>query len=80
MIFIHHEDVQYMLESLDLTPEVIRLLKNISVNGGEVSDDIADELRDLCNDKLDISGYDSEYKLNERGKMLDTLVDKLFVG
>lgn len=79
MIIIKREDVLYMLLMLELTPDLRQVLKLISVGGGKLSEDQADELRDLCNDKLDVCGYDEQYKLNEDGKRLDALVDKLYI-
>lgn len=80
MIFLSRTDIEYMLVKLELTPVLRQALEGLSVSGGNVDDDIADELRDLCNDKLDVIGYDENYNLNDDGKKLETLVDKLFVG
>ncbi|MET1218962.1 MAG: hypothetical protein ABWW63_04940 [Glaciecola sp.] len=69
-----------MLIILELPPDLRLVLEAISAEGGELNEDQADELRDLCNEKLDICGYDENYKLNENGKKLEALVDKLFIG
>jgi hypothetical protein len=69
-----------MLMMLELTSSLRQVLEDISVSGGNIDDDQVDELRDLCNDKLDVCGYDENYNLNENGKKLEALVDKLYLG
>jgi hypothetical protein len=34
----------------------------------------------MCTDKLDINGYDENYEPNKLGKVLNELIDKLFIG
>ena len=80
MISLTKEDVGYMLRMLDLTLELKEVLQRISEGGGNVVEDQADELRDLCHDKLDKYGYDEKYNLNEVGKKLEALADKLYIG
>jgi hypothetical protein len=79
-MILGREEVLYMLIILELPPDLRLVLEAISAEGGELNEDQADELRDLCNEKLDICGYDENYKLNENGKKLEALVDKLFIG
>ncbi|WP_017444187.1 hypothetical protein [Gayadomonas joobiniege] len=79
-MILSREEVLYLLMILKLTPDLRLVLEAISAEGGELNEDQADELRDLCNEKLDICGYDENYKLNENGKKLEALVDKLFIG
>lgn len=80
MIFLSRAEIEYMLKTLELTTELRQVLTRLTVSGGNVNDDQADELRDRCNDKLDECGYDENYDLNEDGKRLEPLVDKLLVG
>ncbi|MDD2739859.1 MAG: hypothetical protein PHR94_13090 [Methylomonas lenta] len=80
MIFISRIEIEYMLMMLELTSSLRQVLEDISVSGGNIDDDQVDELRDLCNDKLDVCGYDENYNLNENGKKLEALVDKLYLG
>ncbi len=80
MISLSSDEIKFMLMILQLTPDLHQVLEDISITGGAINDDQADELRDLCNDQLDVCGYDEHYKLNENGKKLELLVDKLFVG
>lgn len=38
------------------------------------------DLRELCSDYLTEVGFDKHYEPNAKGKLLETLVDKLFIG
>ncbi len=42
-------------------------------------EDDAIDLRELCSDYLLEIGFDEEYAANEKGKLLESLVDKLYV-
>lgn len=79
MIQLNRDDVIFMLTVLQLTPDLSQMLKAIS-EGGEISDDQADELRDCCTDRLDEIGFDENYELTTDGEKLEELVDKLFIG
>jgi hypothetical protein len=46
----------------------------------EISNDIADEIRDLCSEKLQIVGFDEKYRLTEKGKLLEDLIDLFCVS
>lgn len=68
-----------MVENLALNEKLKNILKNSTMDF-VISEDDADELRNLCADKLDLSGFDEEYEPTESGKKLEALIDKLFVG
>lgn len=44
----------------------------------EIDDADASDLRELCSDYLTEVGFDEDYEPNEEGKILETLVDKLY--
>lgn len=44
-----------------------------------ISEEQADEIRDLCGERLQIAGFDEKYELTQEGKILESLVDKFFV-
>lgn len=44
----------------------------------KVSEEHADEIRDLCGEQLQIVGFDEKYKLTQEGKILESLIDKFF--
>lgn len=46
----------------------------------DISDNLADTLRDLCGDELQIHGFDENYEPTTLGKILESLIDKLYVG
>ena len=46
----------------------------------KVAEDTADEIRSLCEDQLSIAGFNIDYTLNSEGKILNSLLDKLFTG
>ena len=45
-----------------------------------ISEDQADVIRDLCGEQLQIVGFDEKYELTSEGKILESLVDKFFIG
>lgn len=44
-----------------------------------VSEDAATELRESCSDLLSTMGFDEDYRPNEKGVVLENLIDKLYV-
>lgn len=46
----------------------------------ELSNESADEIRNLCEDKLLAIGFDANYEPNQQGLLLESLIDKLFAG
>ncbi|BFN33308.1 hypothetical protein AAFX19_01895 [Vibrio harveyi] len=80
MITLSKTEVIFMLTMLRLTPEISQVLEAIADRGGDIDDDIADELRDMCTDCLDEIGFDENYDLINDGERLEKLIDKLFIG
>jgi hypothetical protein len=46
----------------------------------KISEDQADEIRDLCGEELQLVGFDEKYDLTSEGKILESLIDKFFIG
>jgi hypothetical protein len=46
----------------------------------DLDEDDALDLRELCSDYLVEVGFDEEYSANVKGKILEELVDKLYVA
>lgn len=46
----------------------------------KISEDQADEMRDLCEEQLQIAGFDEKYEFTVEGKILESLIDRFFVG
>ena len=81
MIILTPHEIQFMLTALPLTDDLReRLEALLPVQNKIISDDIADELRDLCTERLDTHGFDENYNPTEEGKKLESLIDKLYVG
>lgn len=80
MVTLSKTEVIFMLTMLRLTPEISQVLEAIADRGGDIDDDIADELRDMCTDCLDEIGFDENYDLINDGERLEKLIDKLFIG
>mgnify|MGYP001800736849 CR=1 FL=1 len=45
-----------------------------------ISEDQADEIRDLCGEQLQLVGFDEKYGPTPEGKLLEDLVDKFYIG
>jgi len=62
MITLTLQEIQFMLTVLTLTVDLRERLEILlSVENKAISDDIADELRDLCTERLDTHGFDENY-------------------
>jgi len=44
----------------------------------KISQNQADEIRDLCGEQLQLVGFDEKYELTSEGKILESLIDKFF--
>ena len=57
--------------------ELLKLFKE-SGNIINIEDDIADEIRDLCCEKLDYYGFDNNYNKTTQGEILEELIDVFY--
>lgn len=81
MIILTLQDIQFMLTVVTLTDDLRERLEVLaSEQNKAISDDMADELRDLCADRLDTHGFDEDYNPTEEGERLEFLIDKLYIG
>tara|TARA_B100000508_G_C11261072_1_gene181147 strand:+ start:216 stop:449 length:234 start_codon:yes stop_codon:yes gene_type:complete len=69
-------DSLFILDHINLPENLRDKLEKIE----SLTEDEADDLRDLCGEKLQDSGFDLDYKPNQIGKRLESLMDKLFIG
>ncbi len=44
----------------------------------EISEELADEIRNLCGKQLQIAGFNKKREPTEEGKILESLMDKFF--
>ena len=45
-----------------------------------ISEEQAEEIRELCGEELQIAGFDEKYELTPEGEILESLIDKFFIG
>jgi len=69
-----------LLKKNKLTKQLFFCKKNHDIYSLLMSEDEADEIRDLCGEQLQIIGFNQDYELTCEGKILESLIDKLFVG
>lgn len=46
----------------------------------DISNSVADEIRDLCSEMLQRIGFDEQYVLTKQGEILEELIDIFYVG
>lgn len=77
-----------------LTPDEWQVLKEVLVKADagpcpalsgnksvlEISDETADEYRNLLQDEFEVRGMNERYEPTVRGQLLESLIDKLFTG
>ena len=81
MIRLSKNNIEFMILNLDLPDNLHMLLEKLRhAQDKTIPDDVADELRDFCTEKLDTHGFDINYKPTGLGKKLEELIDKLYIG
>ena len=65
-------------ENLDL--KLASEIESLDKNGFFLDNNIIDEIRDWAIEKMQKIGFDNNYKLNEDGKVLDEIIDLLYVN
>lgn len=73
MITLNHKEKEYILFNLNLTDVIKEALEDDLT----LSDDIADAIREVCIEKLDVCGYDEKYNPTKDSIMFNRLIDKL---
>ena len=78
---IKKDESDFIDEIRNLIPEYISFFKEkkdqqIYLN---ISDDDADKFRDFLIEKQQDIGFDINYNLTQKGKVLEKLIDKLFL-
>lgn len=79
-IKIRYQDIQLLKKHLVVEAKLLSKLDKATERGVLLTDSEADELRDLCGDRLIDCGFDEGYVANATGKKLEEMIDKLFVG
>lgn len=83
-IELNRNEYNYLCQASFLDDKYRKLLFSGQQADGKylikVSEDQADEIRDLCGEQLQITGFDEKYELTYEGKILESLQDKFFIG
>ena len=83
-IKLNKNEYNYLCRALFLKDEFRKLLfSSEQLNSTyvlKISENHADAIRDLCGEQLQIAGFDEKYELTSEGRILESLVDKLFTG
>lgn len=81
-VLLSREERTLLLWRAELPPTVRHQLESESPHAVEVwlTVDEADDLREQVQDILQVSGFDENYVPTPQGRVLESLVDKLFIG
>ena len=79
MIRLSTDDIDF-LSAFKPPEDLQEVLNTARLKGGIVTDDEADDLRELCMDCLQVAGFGPDYEPNQKGQRLERLIDQLFVG
>lgn len=60
--------------------ELNQFTQSLKTGINSIPIDAADEIRDACADHLTLMGFDQDYRITDEGAVLETLIDKLYVG
>lgn len=81
---LSRNEYNYLCQATFLDDKYRRSLFSSQQEGDKYSlkipQDQADEIRDLWGEQLQIVGFNEKYELTPEGKILESLVDKFFVG
>lgn len=79
MVKLCKEELEYLLSSISLSEVSRNQLKSALKNCTGISDDLADDLREKCGERLSAVGFDSKHEPTKEGRLLESLIDKLYV-
>jgi hypothetical protein len=83
-IELNKNEYTYLCQTSFLEEKYRKLLFSSDHHDGrysiKISEGRADEIRDLCGERLQIADFDEKYELSQEGKILESLVDKFFIG
>ncbi|VHO02692.1 hypothetical protein [Candidatus Rhabdochlamydia sp. T3358] len=82
-IELNKNEYNYLCQSSFLANRYQEVLSSSKQYNGKyslkVSEDQADEIRDLCGEQLQLVGFNEKYELTSEGKILEPLIDKFFI-
>ncbi len=85
LIKLRNNEFFYIISKDFLPVEMIEMIKQSCEKYGfnyllNISEDEADQLRDLFSDQLQVVGFDENDNLTKEGQMIENLIDKFFIG
>ena len=79
MITLNLSDIRFMQTVLLLSESQRKLFDKLASKKQKlISDDVSNELSDLCAERLSTHGVDAYYSPTEEGRKLEELIDKLY--
>lgn len=83
-IKLNESEFSYICQATFLPEKLRSLFSKVQKQGAsyllKISENEADQIRDLCGEHLQIVGFDEKYDLTPEGEVLEALVDKFFIG
>ncbi len=80
MIILNLSDIRFMQTVLSLSENHRNLFDKLASKKEKlISDEVSDELSDLCTDRLETHGFDAYHSPTEEGRKLEELIDKLYM-
>ncbi|CCB89739.1 hypothetical protein [Simkania negevensis] len=78
-------EYDYLLKSIFLSNKIKEEIKKSTYHFNteiyiELNDDLIDSIRDECGEHLQIVGFDKDYKITKEGELLESLIDKFYLG
>ena len=81
IISLTKEEYEFFLNENFLNPHSKNIIKNIDIKYNLViNEDDADAIREECGEKLQLVGFDKNSNPTKKGLILESLIDKFFVG
>ena len=80
MVKLASEQIEFMLAKLQIPPGLRAKLEAAQKGAATLTLQDADQLRDLCGDRLQTHGFGENYELTSEGAVLEELIDRLFTG
>ena len=75
---ISEQEKEYLKLACTKEDLIFSAILKEDTNTLDIDENIADMIRDWANNRLQVVGFDLNYNLTDEGKILESLVDKLF--
>lgn len=78
------DEYEYLCKARFLPNEIKKILFSIKKKDDHffmnLTEDLADAIRDLCGERLQLAGFDDKYTPTKEGVLLEELIDKFFIA